>query len=232
MDVLAAIGFGSSGYGWLFVKGMAVTVSMAVAASLCALLLGAALGAAACSRYRVLRVGWRIYRSIFASMPTLLVLFFFYLGAPYLAAQNLGVDIEIGPFEAGLCGLSLIYASYVAEVIRGAVYSVPRGQYEACQALGLSARPTWIRVIVPQVVRIALPGLINNWVVLLKDTALVSVIGVADVVRIGQIAGSATGRPLTYLAIVGVFFVIVVTLSLALLHHAGKRKAGVAEIVR
>jgi polar amino acid transport system permease protein len=182
------------------------------------------IGIIGCSKSLICEIIWKVYRSVFGSIPTLLVLFFIYFGAPGLISELSGKAVEVSPFAAGLVGLSLIYATYIAEVIRGAVFAVPKGQYEASKALGLGPVATWGRVIAPQVIKISLPGLINTWVVLLKDTALVSVIGVSDVVRVGQIAGSATGRPLLYLGVVGLFFVVVVTLSLGLVALRGGRR--------
>ncbi|MGE0239036.1 MAG: ABC transporter permease subunit [Parvibaculaceae bacterium] len=224
-DFFDALGFGPSGYGGQFLEGMLTTLVVAVASALCALIWGSLLGAMSCSKWVLPRLVWRVYRSIFASMPTLLVLFFLYFGTPYLASSLTGVSMEIGPFTAGLCALGAIYASYVGEVVRGAILAVPRGQYEACAALGLGPLPTWLRVVIPQIVKVAFPGLVNNWVVLLKDTALVSVVGLADVVRVGQIAGSATNRPLLFLTVVGLFYVVIVTASLGLLRAARPRAA-------
>ncbi|MEM5461913.1 amino acid ABC transporter permease [Paraburkholderia phytofirmans] len=216
-DFYNALGFGATGYGAMFVNGMIVTVAVAISSLFSALFFGVVIGTIACSKSIPAQAFWRLYRSVFSSIPTLLVLFFIYFGVPYIATRGFDLDVEISPFIAGLCGLTLIYATYVAEVVRGAVYAVPKGQYEACKALGLTKLPTWGGVVAPQVARIALPGLINTWVALLKDTALVSVIGIADVVRVGMIAGSSTGRPLFYLGLAGSFFVVVVTASLAVL---------------
>lgn len=220
---LDMFGFGPSGYGGQFLTGMLTTLLVALTSYLCALVFGTLLGAMSCARWKLLRLAWRSYRSVFASMPTLLILFFLYFGAPYLLSSGLGLNVEIGPFVAGLLALGSIYAAYVGEVVRGAILSIPKGQYEACKALGLGPLPTWALIVAPQILKIAFPGLVNNWIVLLKDTALVSVIGLADVVRVGQIAGSATGRPLMFLTAVGVFYVVVVTLSLGLLHVARQR---------
>lgn len=231
-NLVDMVGFGPSGYGHLFVAGMATTVITAVVSLICALSLGVVIGIVGCSKSLLCQAIWRAYRSIFASIPTLLVLFFIYFGAPNMISALTGRDVQVTPFAAGLAGLSLIYATYIAEVIRGAVFAVPKGQYEASAALGLGPIPTWAKVIAPQVIRISLPGLMNTWVVLLKDTALVSVIGVSDVVRVGQIAGSATGRPLLYLGVVGLFFVVVVTLSLGLFALRGARRSMAARVVK
>ncbi|MGF6641586.1 ABC transporter permease subunit [Paraburkholderia sp. MM6662-R1] len=231
-DLFSALSSGSAGYGAMFLSGMAVTLAVAVSSLVTALLFGVLVGLAACSNRFLARAFWRFYRSVFSSIPTLLVLFFIYFGIPYIASRAFAFDVEVSPFVAGLCGLTLIYATYVAEVLRGAVFAVPKGQYEACEALGLTRWPSWLGVIAPQVARIALPGLINTWVALLKDTALVSVIGIADVVRVGMIAGSSTGRPLYYLGIAGFFFVAIVSVSLALLTalriHRTRSAGGVA----
>ena len=222
-DVFTTLGFGPTGYGMQFLGGMSTTALVCIASYLAALAGGCVLGIAGAAGPIWARGIWRAYRSIFSGVPTLLLIFFLFFGIPFIDSQVFGGSIEISPFVAGVVSLSLIYAAYAGEVIRGAILNVPRGQFEACRALGLGRFATAWVVINPQVLRLALPGLSNNWVVMLKDTALVSVIGLADVVRVGQIAGSFTKRPLLFLSLTGLFYVVVVIGSTGILRIVQRR---------
>jgi len=221
--LLNFLGFGPDGYGNLLVRGMVVTMITATTACVGSLLLGAILASVALSKHVAIRLIWKIYRSIFSSIPTLLVLFVIYFGASAILSAVAGWDVELSAMTVGILSLVLVYSTFMAEVFRGGVLAVARGQHEACMALGIGFVPSWGSVILPQVIRYSLPGVINNWVILLKDTALVSVIGVADVVRMGQVAGNATGNQFGFLTIVGAFFVVFVALSLAMIFMFNRR---------
>ena len=109
---------------------------------------------------------WRVYASIIMGVPSLLVIFLFYYGG---SAVLEGV-IDITPFGAGLTALVVVYTVYIAELVRGAVRNVPRGQFEASAALAIRPFAAWWHVIMPQAIRLALAGLITIWMVVLKDT--------------------------------------------------------------
>ena len=121
---------------------------------------------------------WRVYASVIMGVPSLLVIFLFYYGG----STALEGVIDITPFAAGLAALVVVYTVYIAELVRGAVRNVPRGQFEASAALAIRPLAAWRHVILPQAIRLALAGLITIWMVMLKDTALVSLAGLNDLV--------------------------------------------------
>lgn len=107
--------------------------------------------------------------------------------------------IEINAFVAGMVALSVVFSSYASEVLLSAFKAIPKGQYEAGDALGLSRSRTMVLIIIPQLVRIALPGMTNLWVILLKDTSYVSIIGLADIIRQTGIAARVSKGSLLFL---------------------------------
>jgi polar amino acid transport system permease protein len=179
---------GATGWGDEIAFGVKVTITLALATLPVGLLIGFLIALAAQSQEKTLRLAAGIYTTIFRGLPELLTLFIVYYGAQMLiqsAAASLGYDgrIEINAFLAGLIALAVVFSSYASEVLLSAFRAIPRGQYEAGDALGLRRGKTMLLVILPQLVRIALPGLTNLWLILLKDTSYVSVIGLADIVR-------------------------------------------------
>jgi ABC-type arginine transport system permease subunit len=133
-------------------------------------------------------------------------------GDPALGPRFRGDDGT--PFAAGLTALVVVYTVYIAELVRGAVRNVSRGQFEASAALAIRPHAAWWHVIMPQAVRLALAGLITIWMVLLKDTALVSLAGLNDLVAHAKTAAGATKEPFTYFIIASLFFVVFSALTL------------------
>lgn len=216
MELLA---FGANGYGDELLSGLGLTLVLAVVSFAGALILGLGLGLMALSRRRVLQAGWRIYRSVLMALPSLLVIFFIYYNLPSLLGMVFGRALDVSSLAAGIIALTLVYAAYVGEVLRGAFLNVPRGQYEAAMSLGVRPWPRWRHIILPQALRLALPGLGNIWMIMIKDTALVSLVGLTDIVRQASVAANSTQRPfLFYVAALAAF------LLLAGLSHAALRR--------
>lgn len=175
-------------------EGFWVTVQIAVIAQLIALALGLVLavlrqtGAEASTpgaRWgaRVVRGAAITYINIFRAIPALLVLLLMYFGLPYLEIPLLS---DLSPFQTGFLGLGLVYAAYIAEVYRAGIESVDRGQTEAARSLGMARGQTMRLIVLPQAVRRVLPPLMNDFIALTKDVALVSVIAVQDVVTVAR----------------------------------------------
>ena len=114
----------------------------------------------------------------------------------------------------------MVYAAYTGEVVRGAVSNVPAGQFEAARALGVGTFHLWRLVVIPQAFRLALPGLTNIWLILLKDTALVSLVGLEDIVRVANIAAGTTQEPFLFYIVAMLAFVAVAGLSMMAVHKA------------
>ncbi|MCA3925259.1 arginine ABC transporter permease ArtQ [Vibrio vulnificus] len=142
-------------------------------------------------------------------LPELLVVLFIYFGSTQVLFLLSGDFIEVSPFLSGVIALSLIFASYASQTIRGALKAVNKGQREAASALGMSKSSTFFRIVLPQAVRHALPGLTNQWLVLLKDTALVSLIGVTDLLKQAQLTSAATHEAFTWYATAAAIYLVI-----------------------
>ncbi len=167
---------------------------------------------------------WRTFNKIFSiivallrGLPEILVVFLIYFGLPEVIQMISGDYLELSAFSSGIIALGIIFASYACQTLRGAVKAIPRGQSESAQALGLSKGYTFIHVILPQVWRHALPGLSNQWLVLLKDTALVSLIGVTDLTRQAQLITTSTHQPFTWYVVVGLIYLLITLFSQAII---------------
>jgi polar amino acid transport system permease protein len=188
-------------------RGFWVTIQIALLAELIALALGLVLAV-------LRRAGWVrflaiAYINFFRAVPALLVLIIMYVSFPFIPIP---VIEDLTGFQIGFIGLGLVYAAYIAEVYRAGIESVDRGQTEAARSLGMSHPQTMRLVIVPQAVRRVLPPLMNDFIALTKDVALVSVIAVQDVVGVARNAQAVTFNSTTLT--VAVVFYLVFTLPL------------------
>lgn len=151
--------------------------------------------------------------ALIRGVPELLVLFGIYFGGSALLSLITGHDLQINAFIAGAFALGLIFAAYGAQTLRGAFLAIPQGQREAAQALSLSIWRTFTHILFPQAWKIAFPGLGNLWLVLLKDSALVSLLGLSDLMNKAQLASSNTHQPFKFYMTAAVIFLILTTLS-------------------
>lgn len=188
-------------------RGFWVTIQIALLAQAICLVLGLVL--AVLRRAGVVRFLAIAYINFFRAVPALLVLIVMYVSFPFLPIP---VVQDLTGFQIGFIGLGLVYAAYVAEVYRAGIESVDRGQTEAARSLGMSSRETMRLVIIPQAVRRVLPPLMNDFIALTKDVALVSVIAVSDVVGVARDAQSVTFNSTTLT--VAVIFYLAFTLPL------------------
>lgn len=198
------------GYFQQLASGAVITIELAVSGYLLALLSGTVVGLMTLSHNWLIQGVWRVYASVIMGVPSLLVIFLFYYGG----SAVLGGLIDITPFAAGLTALVVVYTVYVAELVRGAIRNVPRAQFEASAALAIRPLSAWIHVIMPQAVRLALAGLITIWMVVLKDTALVSLAGLNDLVAHAKTAAGATKEPFIFFIVASLFFVVFSGLTL------------------
>ncbi len=206
--------FGAAGWGDELAAGTWLTIRLALAALPLGLAVGLALGLARWSERRVLGAFASGFGTVFRALPELLTLFLIYYGSPLLIQAGLdlftdGVQVQPHPFIAGLIALGLVFAAYASEVFLGALRAFPREQVEAAAAMGLSKRQAFRLVLLPQLWRLALPGLGNLWMILLKDTSLVSAISLADLMRSANVAIAGTHQPFPfYLAAILIYFVL------------------------
>ena len=200
--------------------GAGMTVALALTACAVGLVLGLLGATAKLSPFWFARGVAEGYTTITRGLPELLVVLIIYFGSSGLltaAAGWFGHEgfVELGPFTAGTIALGLTFGAYATEVFRGAILAIPRGQIEAATAIGMSGWLTFRRILLPQVWRVALPGLGNLFLVLLKDTSLVSVIGLQELMREAQIAVGFTREPFTFYLAAAVLYLIMTAVSMA-----------------
>lgn len=202
------------GYEYQWLTGLWITFKVAFGALLLGLSLGVLGAAAKASSYRWLARSVSVMINLIRGLPELLVLFFVYYGSIIILSYLFDQYIEVSAFTASIISLGLIFGAYATETIRSAYNAIPRGQWEAAIAYGFSSPLAWIRIILPQLWLHALPGLSNLWMVLLKDTALVALIGLPDTMRVAQNVSAATQQPFKVYLIAGLIYLGLTSLSL------------------
>ena len=211
----------------MLLHGVWVTLQLALLSLLLGLILGLLGAGAKLSRVRAWRLCAQVYTTLIRGVPDLLLmLLIFYglqTGLSRLTSELGWAYIDVDPFSAGVITLGVIYGAYFTETLRGALLAVPRGQFQAAKALGLTFRQSFVHVIFPQMMRFALPGLGNNWMVLLKATALVSIIGLADLVKVAQMAGKSSQQLLAFLLLAALVYLLLSSVSNAALRWLERR---------
>jgi polar amino acid transport system permease protein len=217
VESLALLSFGPNGWGNQLAAGAAVTVALSLATLPLGLVAGFFVALGKQSSDPLIKLSAEVYTTIFRGLPELLTLFLVYYGAQFgfsaLSKLILGYPVEIHPFLAGMVALGLVLSSYASETFLSAFRGIPHGQYEGAYAVGLSRYLTMRLVIVPQLLRLALPGLSNLWLNLMKDTALVSVITLNDLLRITTVAVGATKQPFFFYAVACLIYLLFSMLS-------------------
>ena len=208
--------------------GALLTVGVSLAALVVASILGMAGAAAKLSGKPPLVGIATLYTTIIRGIPDLvLMLLVFYGGSIGLnnLLEALGSDVtpDINPFTAGVLTLGFIYGAYMTETFRGAILAIPRGQFEAGAAFGMSPQQVFLRITAPQMVRYALPGFTNNWLVLIKATALVSLIGLQEMTYLAKQASAATRSPFAFFLFTAGLFLIYTWISLVVLRKLNAR---------
>ncbi|KAF1067684.1 MAG: Histidine transport system permease protein HisQ [Pseudomonas citronellolis] len=219
--------FDLHGFGPQLAAGTLMTLQLSLAAVCLGLLLGLLGAIAKTSRNPFLRLLGSIYTTLVRGVPETLWVLMIYFGT--VSSLNLlgslfGNDsLALSPFAAGTCALGLCFGAYATEVFRGALLAVPKGHREAGQALGLSAPRIFWRIVLPQVWRVALPGLGNLYLIMLKDTALVSLITLDEIMRKAQVASNATKEPFTFYMTAAFIYLGLTVIVMAILHVLEKR---------
>lgn len=207
------------GYGWLLWEGVQLTVMVSVVSMAGATVVGLLAALAKLSRSRVRSFVVEVYTTVVRGVPELVLLLLVYYGVPTLvqdgaAALGYNVVIAINPFIAGIATITFIYGAFACEVFRGAYLNVPAGQHEAAAVLGLTRTATLRLVILPQVFRYALPGLGNVWMVLVKATALISIIQLPELMRNADVAARATRMPFTFFFAACLIYLVITLTSM------------------
>ncbi len=215
------------GYLPIIVGGLWVTLSVAALSLVVACVFGLLGAAAKLSGSRAARGVAQVYTTVIRGLPELVLMLAIFYGGQILLNELVeaqGWDhVDVPPFAAGVLTIGFIFGAYLTETFRGAILAVPPGQAEAARAYGMSNGQVWRRIILPQMVRHAIPGFSNNWLVMVKATALVSIIGLDDMVHRANLAASATREPFTFFVAVGLLYLAITTLSIFLLSRLEKR---------
>ncbi len=224
------------GYGWMLWDGVQITLAVAACAMALALALGLLGAWGKLSPSKAARKAAGTYTTVIRGVPELILLLIVYYGTPTLIQdflERFGYDIiiDVNPFLAGFITIGFIYGAFATEVFRGAYLAVPRGQIEAAYAIGMSRTLMARRVLLPQMWRFALPGLGNVWMVLIKATALISVIQLPELLRNADIAARAVRLPFTFYFAASLIYLAITIVSMFVQQRAeawagrGVRKA-------
>ena len=227
-DLITLFSFGPQGWGDELLRGLGVTVHLAVTAFVLSMIFGLLGASAKLSRFWLLRALAYAYTTVLRGLPDILIIFLLYYGSISVIQQiaiSFGPGWRIGsdPFVVGAFTLGLVSGAYTAEVLRGAILAISQGQIDAAYALGMSRLMCFYRIILPQMLRLALPGLSNIWQVLLKDTSLLSIIGVNDLLRISATASGSTRLPFTFYLTTAILFLLLTLISMVIITWLERR---------
>lgn len=201
----------------LILKGMVLTVEVAVLSLLISMLLGMIGALAKLSGSHIARSIAGTYTTVIRGIPDLVLMTLIFFGGQILVndiGEKLGWEyIDVNPFIAGVITIGFIFGAYMAESFRGGILAVSRGEIEAGYAFGMTPLKVFMRITLPAMVRHALPSFGNNWLVLTKTTALVSVIGLQDMVYNAGLAGGSTRKPFTFFLVVAFLYLFITGVS-------------------
>ena len=221
MELLA---FGKTGWGDELFIATLMTIAVSITAMLIGFLFALIFTPLKLSKNKILNFIGNSYTTVIRGVPELLVIYLFFFGgsgAVMFVASMFGYNdyIEINAFITGSFAIGIISGAYSTEVFRGAIQSIDKGQFEASQVLGLKRFAYFFRVIMPQMLRLAIPNLSNVWQITLKDTSLISVTGVVEIMRQSYIAAGSTRDPLFFYSFAAVLYLTLTFLSMKLINR-------------
>ncbi len=161
----------------------------------------------------------KIYVDTFRGLPELLIIFFFYYGGTVLLTNISGSYFEVSALAAGICALSIVASAYLTEILRAALLSLDKGQWEASYAYGFSQIQIFRFIVLPQAIRRAAPGMANQWLVSLKESALVSVIGLEELMRVTVVAAGSTQQHLLFYVVAAAFYLFISYVSQVIINR-------------
>ena len=220
MELLA---FGDTGWGDELFRATLMTIAVAITAMLIGFLFALIFTPLKLSKNKFLNLIANSYTTVIRGVPELLViylLFFGGTGAVMYVASIFGYNeyIEINAFITGAFSIGIISGAYSTEVFRGAIQSIDKGQFEAANVLGLNKLGKFFKIILPQTLRLAIPNLSNVWQITLKDTSLISVTGLVEIMRQSYIAAGSTRDPLFFYSFAAVLYLLLTFLSMKLIN--------------
>ncbi|TAG27242.1 MAG: ABC transporter permease [Burkholderiales bacterium] len=216
-------------YGYLpaILEGLVLTLQVSATSLAIACVFGLIGAAAKLSGSRGARWAADVYTTLIRGLPELVLMLLIFYGGQIAInkiadARGWGY-IDIPPFLAGVLTVGFIFGAYLTETFRGAILAIPKGQSEAAMAFGLSRWQVWRRIILPQMVRHAIPGFSNNWLIMIKASALVSIIGLDDMIHRAGLAAATTRAPFTFYMAVALIYLALTTISIIILSQIEKR---------
>ncbi len=220
--------FGQKGWGDELFLSFLMTIAVSLAAFLVGIVLSIIFTPLKFSKIKFLKFISNFYTTVIRGVPELLVIYLFFFGgsgAVMFVASIFGYNeyIEINAFVTGSLAIGIISGAYSTEVFRGAIQSIDRGQFEACKVLGLKKKIYFLNVILPQMLRLAIPNLSNVWQLTLKDTALISVTGLVEIMRQSYIAAGSTRDPLFFYSFAALLYLILTFISMKFINKIEKK---------
>lgn len=212
-----------SGFATQFAVALMVTVSLALVSGAFGTAFGLFLAISKGAALPRLQSVVTAYTTVVRGVPELLIILLIYFGGTTLASKIAGRYVEVNAFTAGVIALSVVFSGYATEVFRGAIAAVPAGQTEAAKSLGLNAWQRWVFIIGPQMTRLALPAYGNLWISLFKDTALVSIVGLTDIMRVAYVGAGSLRAPLTFYLSASALYLSLTTVTLLSIRFAERR---------
>ena len=221
MELLA---FGDTGWGDELFYATLMTIAVSITAMLIGFSFAAIFTPLKLSKYKSLNLVANIYTTVIRGVPELLVIYLFFFGgsgAIMFVASIFGYNeyIEINAFITGSFAIGIISGAYSTEVFRGAIQSIDKGQFESAKALGFSKFVRFYKILLPQMLRLAIPNLSNVWQITLKDTSLISVTGLVEIMRQSYIAAGSTRDPLFFYSFAAVLYLLLTFLSMKLINR-------------
>ena len=220
MELLA---FGDTGWGDELFRATLMTIAVSITAMIIGFSFAAVFTPLKLSKYKSLNLIGNIYTTVIRGVPELLVIYLFFFGgsgAIMFVASIFGYNeyIEINAFITGSFAIGIISGAYSTEVFRGAIQSIDKGQFEAAKVLGFSKFKQFYKITLPQMLRLAIPNLSNVWQITLKDTSLISVTGLVEIMRQSYIAAGSTRDPLFLYSFAAVLYLLLTFLSMKLIN--------------
>ena len=220
MEILA---FGKTGWGDELFYATLMTVAVSITAMVIGFLFAAVFTPLKLSKYKSLNLIGNFYTTVIRGVPELLVIYLFFFGgssAIMYVASIFGYFeyIEINAFTTGSLAIGIISGAYSTEVFRGAIQSIDKGQFEAAKVLGVSKFGQFYKIIMPQMLRLAIPNLSNVWQITLKDTSLISVTGLVEIMRQSYVAAGSTRDPLFFYSVAALLYLFLTFISMKLIN--------------
>ena len=204
-------------------SGLGITLSLALISFVIAIFIGIIFGMFSVSPYKSLRLISEIFVDVIRGIPLMILAAFIFWGIPNFIESLTGQQSPINDFVAGTIALSLNSAAYIAEIVRGGIKAVPVGQMEASRSLGISYGKTMRKIVLPQATKLMLPNFVNQFVIALKDTTIVSAIGLVELFQTGKIIIARNYQSFKMYAILAVFYLVIITLLTRLAKRLEKR---------